>query len=107
LCAIAPVPSGCCESPGLEHRTPDQTASDPTDRPALVDSMGMDVILLNEYVEQRPRPEFKDAVRDHGYRHQLVSFTPAVHNQVSPHAGSRSTKGDLKYQCWEIGWFAV
>jgi hypothetical protein len=75
----------------------------PADLPALFESMGADVVLLTEYVEQRPRLEFRQALQRHGYPHQLVSFTPAVHNQVFAASRSRSRKEIWSRRRWERG----
>ena len=68
----------------------------PSDVPALLESMGADVVLLNEFVDGPTREAFRDAMRERGFEWQAVSPTPAVHNQVFAAARLPFVVGDLK-----------
>jgi hypothetical protein len=63
--------------------------------PDLFDAMGVDTILLNEYVDGASRGPFLEGLVSQGYEHQLVSFTPARHNQVLAASRLPFTLGDI------------
>ena len=67
----------------------------PDDLAELFCSLHADVVLLNEFVDGPTRAPFRDSLRNLGYHHQLVSFTPARHNQVFAAARLPFSHGDL------------
>jgi len=61
----------------------------------LLVALDVDVVLLNEYVHGTSRTQFSDALTTAGFEHQLVSFTPARHNQVFAAAKKPFSLGDI------------
>jgi hypothetical protein len=54
----------------------------PNDIVGLFVALDADVVLLNEFVDGPTRTQFRASLWSAGYKHQLVSETPARHNQV-------------------------
>lgn len=61
----------------------------------LFAALDADVLLLNEFVDGPSRGPFRDSLRSAGYPHQLVSFTPGVHNQIFAAARQSFSLGDI------------
>jgi len=68
----------------------------PADLPALFDSIGADVVLLNEFVDGPSRAAFYADLQQAGYLWRLVSETPGVHNQILAASRLEFRPGDLR-----------
>jgi hypothetical protein len=56
----------------------------------------VDVIVFNEFVDGPGRAQFRADLDDAGFGHQVVSLTPARHNQVLIASKTKMWAGDLR-----------
>ena len=62
----------------------------------LFSSLNIDTLLLNEFVDGPSRDTFRTSLTLAGYRYQLVSETPARHNQVFAASRTSFSLGDIQ-----------
>jgi endonuclease/exonuclease/phosphatase family metal-dependent hydrolase len=77
----------------LGHRVNERVIPDAV--PDVLARLDVDVALLNEFVDGPTRQPFREQLTVRGYVHQLVSFTPAKHNQVFAASRTPISLGDL------------
>lgn len=68
----------------------------PADFVDVIQDLGAETVLFNEYVDDPSREPFKAAMREAGFLHQAVSATPARHNQIFAASEHAFEVGDLR-----------